>query len=55
METLYRCCGGLDVPKETVEAPVRGMELEGKRWQQMESTGVYGKPIDNILEGRFTI
>jgi hypothetical protein len=21
----------------------------------MESTGVYGKPIDNILEGRFTI
>lgn len=82
METMYRCCAGLDVHKETVEAHLRRMEPDGKLWQQtrrwgtmtrqleamaewlagegvthvaMESTGVYGKPIYNILEGRFTI
>lgn len=82
METMYRCCAGLDVHKETVEAHLRRMEPDGKLWQQtrrwgtmtgqleamaewlagegvtqvaMESTGVYWKPIYNILEGRFTI
>ncbi len=82
METMYRCCAGLDVHKETVEAHIRRMEPDGKLWQQtrrwltmtgqleamaewlagegvthvaMESTGVYWKPIYNILEGRFTI
>jgi len=82
METMYRCCAGLDVHKETVEAHLRRMEADGKLWQQtrrwgtmtgqleamaewlagegvtqvaMESTGVYWKPIYNILEGRFTI
>lgn len=82
METMYRCCVGLDVHKETVEAHIRRMEPDGKLWPQtrrwgtmtgqleamaewlagegvtqvaMESTGVYWKPIYNILEGRFTI
>jgi len=82
METMYRCCAGLDVHKETVEEHIRRMEPDGKLWQQtqrwgtmtgqleamaewlagegvtqvaMESTGVYWKPIYNILEGRFTI
>ncbi len=26
METMYRCCAGLDVHKETVEAQLRRME-----------------------------
>jgi len=82
METMYRCCAGLDVHKETVEAQLRRMEADGKLWQQtrrwmtmtgqleamaewlagegvthvaMEWTGVYWKPIYNILQGRFTI
>jgi hypothetical protein len=29
--------------------------LAGLGVTHVESTGVYGKPIDNILEGRFTI
>ncbi len=82
METMYRCCAGLDVHKESVEAHLRRREPDGKLWEQtrrwgtmtehleamaewlagagvthvaMESTGVYWKPIYNILEGRFTI
>jgi transposase len=78
METIVRCCAGLDVHKNSVEACVRRMEPEGKLYQQirhwgtatrelmamadwfkaegvtqvaMESTGVYWKPIFNILEG----
>ena len=78
MDTLYPCCAGLDVHKETVVACVRTMSGGGKVHQEvrtfrtetsgllaladwltdegvthaaMESTGVYWKPIWNILEG----
>ena len=82
MEEIYRCCAGLDVHKESVEACVRRINENG-RWQQqtrhwgtmtrdlvamaewmaaqgvshvaMESTGVYWKPIYNILESRFRV
>jgi len=82
MEEIYRCCAGLDVHKESVEAYVRRINENG-RWQQqtrhwgtmtrdllamadwmaaqgvthvaMESTGVYWKPIYNILESRFRV
>src|SRR3954469_9095686 len=79
MDTLYPCCAGLDVHKDTVVACVRRVDARGKVRQQtrtfgamtaqlleladwlaeegathtaMESTGVYWKPIWNILEGR---
>ena len=82
MEIMVRCCAGLDVHKDSVEACVRRMEPEGKLSQQirhwgtatrelmgmaewfkaegvsqvaMESTGVYWKPIFNILEGEFEV
>lgn len=82
MENLFLCCAGLDLHKESVEACVRRMELNGhlhqqtRRWETMtqdilmmadwmaaqgvthvamESTGVYWKPIYNILESRFTV
>ncbi len=82
METLYPCCAGLDVHKQTVTACVRRLGAAGKVGQQvrtfgtmtgellalsdwlaeqgvthvaMESTGVYWKPIFNILEGRFRV
>lgn len=82
MEEIYRCCAGLDVHKESVEACVRRMEATGQFHQQtrpwgtmtrdlmamadwmaaqgvthvaMESTGVFWKPIYNILESRFTV
>jgi len=82
METIVRCCAGLDVHKDSVEACVRRMEQDGKLYQQirhwgtttrelmamadwfkaegvtqvaMESTGVYWKPIFNILEGNFEV
>jgi transposase len=78
MDTLYRCCAGLDVHKETVVACVRKALGGGQVHQEvrtfrthtsglleladwltdeqvthaaMESTGVYWKPIWNILEG----
>lgn len=82
METIFRCCAGLDVHKSSVEAHVRRLEADGGLWQQtrrwgtmtgdlqlmaewlaglgvthvaMESTGVFWKPIYNILEERFTL
>lgn len=82
METIFRCCAGLDIHKNTVEAHVRRLEPDGQFWQQtrswgtmtgdlklmaewldgvgvthvaMESTGVFWKPIFNILEERFTL
>jgi transposase len=82
METLFRCCTGLDVRKSTIEVQVRRIEEDGQLWQQtrqrgtmtgevramaqwlaglgvthvaMESTGVFWKPIYNILEGQFAL
>jgi transposase len=82
MDTVYACCAGLDVHKETVVATLRRRLGSGKVRQQtrtygtmtaqllelgdwlaaegvthlaMESTGVYWKPIWNLLEGRFQI
>lgn len=77
MDTMYRCCAGLDVHKETVAACVRRVDSAGRVSKQvrtfgtmtadllklldwllaegvqaaaMESTGVFWKPIWNILE-----
>ena len=82
MEIILRCCAGLDVHKDSVEACVRRtsgggkVEHEIRHWGTttrelvemsnwlcalevthvaMESTGVYWKPIFNILEERFEI
>jgi transposase len=82
METIYRCCAGLDVHKRHVEVNVRRLDeggqlhsetrrygtftrelLEMSDWLgeegvthvAMESTGVFWKPIYNILEGRFEV
>ena len=82
METVYRCCAGLDVHKQTVAVCVRRLDDRGaltkevrtfgtmtgellalsdwlKEWGvthvAMESTGVYWKPIFNILEGGFEV
>ena len=78
MDTMYRCCAGLDVHKETVAACVRRVDPAGRVSKEvrtfgtttgellrlldwltaqgvqaaaMESTGVFWKPIWNILEG----
>jgi transposase len=78
VDTLYPCCAGLDVHKETVVACVRRALGGGKVQQEvrtfrtetggllaladwltdaqvthaaMESTGVYWKPVWNLLEG----
>lgn len=77
MDTMYRCCAGLDVHKETVAACVRRVDSSGRVSKQvrtfgtttgqllqlldwlvaegveaaaMESTGVFWKPVWNILE-----
>jgi transposase len=82
MDTLYGCCAGLDVHKNTVVACVRRLDAQGKVKRQvrtfttmtehilelgdwlgkqgvtyvaMESTGVYWKPIWNLLEEQFQI
>jgi transposase len=82
MDTVYACCAGLDVHKETVVVTVRHRLDNGKVQQQtrtygtmteqllelgdwlqaagvthlaMESTGIYWKPIWNLLEERFEI
>ena len=82
MDTLYRCCAGLDVHKETVTACVRRVDSAGRITQEvrtfgtttgqllalgdhlvtqgveaaaMESTGVFWKPIWNILEGSLKV
>src|SRR5438270_17022 len=82
MDTLYACCAGLDVHKNTVVVCVRRLDAKGKVKRQvrtfgtmtrhilelgdwltregvthmaMESTGVYWKPIWNLLEGQFQI
>ncbi len=77
MDTLYPCCAGLDIQKETVVAcdladtggkahkQIRTFRTEtsgllaladwltdeGVTHAAMESTGVYWKPVWNILEG----
>jgi transposase len=78
VDTLYPCCAGLDIHKETVVACVRRALGGGKVQQEvrtfrtetsgllaladwlteagvthaaMESTGVYWKPVWNLLEG----
>jgi transposase len=78
VDTLYPCCAGLDIHKETVVACVRRALSDGKVRQEvrtfrtetsgllaladwltdegvthaaMESTGVYWKPVWNLLEG----
>jgi transposase len=78
MDTMYRCCAGLDVHKETVAACVRRVDASGRVSKEvrtfgtttgallqlsdwlvsqgveaaaMESTGVFWKPLWNILEG----
>ena len=78
MDTMHRCCAGLDVHKETVAACVRRIDSTGRVAKEvrpfgtttgallklldwlvsqgaeaaaMESTGVFWKPIWNILEG----
>jgi transposase len=78
MDTMYRCCAGLDVHKQTVTACVRRVEASGRVAKEvrtfgtttgellklsdwltsqgaqaaaLESTGVFWKPIWNILEG----
>jgi transposase len=82
MQTLHRCCAGLDVHKDTVVACVRWLDDRDRahaevqtfgtttpdllgllEWLQsrhvpilaMESTGVYWKPIFNLLEGQFEV
>jgi transposase len=82
MEIILRCCAGLDVHKDGVEACVRRIEAgdrleqEVRHWSTltrdlqglaqwlkaqgvthvaMESTGVYWKPIFNILESEFEV
>lgn len=82
MEVILRCCAGLDVHKDSVEACIRSTSAGGKiehevrHWGTttreleamadwlssigvthvaMESTGVYWKPIFNILEAQFEI
>ena len=82
METIYRCCAGLDVHKMTVVACVRRVEPSGRVREEvrtfgtmtaellllsdwlaqagvthvaMESTGVFWKPIFNLLEGTFEV
>jgi transposase len=82
METIYRCCAGLDVHKMTVVACVRRIEPSGRVHEEvrtfgtmtaellllsdwlaeagvthiaMESTGVYWKPVFNLLEGDFEV
>src|SRR5262245_40499859 len=77
VDTLYPCCAGLDIHKETVVACIRKVSGgtvrkevrtfrtetsgllaladwltdEGVTHAAMESTGVYWKPVWNILEG----
>lgn len=82
METVVRCCCGLDVHKDTVQACVRSLDERGKLTTEvrsfstmtqgilslgdwlaekqitvvaMESTGVYWKPIWNLLEDRWKL
>src|SRR4051794_14252521 len=82
METIYRCCAGLDVHKKTVVACVRRVEPSGRAREEvrtfgtmtaellllsdwlaeagvthvaMESTGVFWKPVFNLLEGGFEV
>ena len=47
MDTLYACCAGLDVHKETVVATVRRRQDNGKVQQQ---TRTYGTMTVQLLE-----
>jgi transposase len=82
MDVIHRCCSGLDVHKETVQACIRRLDEQGKVAEDlrrfgtttnellalndwlaaagvthvaMESTGVFWKPVYNILEGHFEL
>ena len=53
------CCCGIDVHKDTVVACIRTTGADGLAARcvtsvAMESTGVYWKPVWNLLEGRAT-
>jgi transposase len=57
-----RCCG-VDVHRDSIAACVRWIDDTGKvskesrdiRLVAMESTGVYWRPIWNLLEGQFEV
>jgi transposase len=82
MDTLHRCCAGLDVHKDSVFACIRRLRADDQAAEQvrtfgtttaellalldwllaagvpvvaMESTGVYWKPVFNILEGHLRV
>ena len=70
MQVVYSRCCGLDVHKDSLTACVLVFDEQGRRqvrkkefptyWQQlqhvaMESTGVYWKPVWNILQGHFPL
>lgn len=82
MDTVYRCCAGVDVHLKTCEVCVRRvgpdgrvssvtrqfgtttraihemadwLEAQGVEMVAMESTGVYWKPLWNLLEGRVNL
>ena len=50
METMYRCCAGWDVHKETVEAHLRRMEADGKLWQQTRRCGTITGQLEAMAE-----
>ena len=39
MDTMYRCCAGLDVHKETVAACVRRMDARGQVSKEVRTFG----------------
>src|SRR6266568_4910494 len=49
---LYARCAGLDVHKKTV---VAWLESFGVTHVAMESTGIFWRPVFNLLEGRFQV
>ncbi len=49
MELVYERCSGLDVHKKSVVACLSTPDAKG------ESTGVFWKPIYNLLEGHFEL
>ena len=71
MEVVYTRCCGLDVHKKSISACIlireNGKEEKFEKrfgtftddlevsMVAMEATGVYGKPVWNVLEGRFDL
>jgi transposase len=50
METIYRCCAGLDVHKESVEACVRGLEADGRLQQETRHWGTMTGDLEALGE-----